>query len=202
MKVADQNSEQRRFTWIQFKEGNKEAFAKLYNLYIDHLFSYGLKICSNKEIVKDAVQEIFIDLFLRRKKITTSPDKLNYYLILALKRNLIKKIKSERRFYRGEIIAEKADSWEFSVEYDLMVKEQNEEIRQKIVETLKLLPEKQKEAIYLRFNESMDYPEISKIMGITIESSRKQIYRALKRVRNVLDREEFTILFYILEKIH
>lgn len=62
------------------------------------------------------------------------------------------------------------------------------------------LPEKQKEAVYLRFNEAMDYPEIAIILGITIESVRKQVYRALKTVRELLDNKSFTILFHFLQK--
>jgi RNA polymerase sigma factor (sigma-70 family) len=48
---------------------------------------------------------------------------------------------------------------------------------------LKNLPAKQKEALYLRYNESMEYPEIAQVLNISVESVRKQVYRALNSIR-------------------
>lgn len=80
--------------------------------------------------------------------------------------------------------------------------EQDEETRRKVVEALNQLPARQKEIIYLRFDEAMDYPAIAiaKLLGITIESVRKQVCRALKTVRELLDNKLFTILFHFLQK--
>ena len=52
------------------------------------------KLSMNKELVKDAIQEVFLDLYLKREKNKTNPENLKYYLILSLKRNLIKKLKN------------------------------------------------------------------------------------------------------------
>ncbi len=186
--------------WLRFKDGNKEAFAIFYNLHIDRLFHFGLKLCNDEDTIKDAIQEVFLDLYLKRGKNNTSPENLKYYLFLALKRNLIKKLKTNRRFEGGDLTEGKITDLEFSVEYQLIEKEQDEEIRRKVVDALNQLPEKQKEAVYLRFNEAMDYPEIAMILGITIESVRKQVYRALKTVRKLLDNKSITILFCFFEK--
>jgi RNA polymerase sigma factor (sigma-70 family) len=183
------------FVWSQFKDGDKEAFAFFYNLHIDRLFQYGLKLCKDEDIIKDAIQEIFLDLYLKRKKNNTAPENLKYYLFLALKRNLIKKLKSKRRFDSDKHIEGKITAMEFSVEYNLIENEQKEEIRHKVVDALGQLPDKQKEVVYLRFNEAMDYPEIAMLLGITIESVRKQVYRALKTLRELIDNKYITILF-------
>lgn len=184
---GDENNEYWHLTWLKFKDGDKEAFAVFYNLHIDRLYQYGLKLSNNDDTTKDAIQEVFIDLYLKRVKNTTTPENLKYYLFLALKRNLIKRIKSKRRFVGSKMSESKLTEIEFSIEYQLIEKEQNAELRTRVLNALKQLPDKQKEAIYLRFNESMDYPEIAIILGITIESVRKQVYRALKTVRKLLD---------------
>lgn len=186
-------------TWLQFKDGDKEAFTIFYNLYIDRLFQYGLKFCNDEDTIKDAIQEIFLDLYLNRKKNKSTPENLKYYLVLALKRNLIKKQKSKRRFDNNSLKNENIDL-EFSVEYQIIEKEQIEETRMKVVKALDQLPGKQKETVYLRFNEAMDYSEIASILGITVESVRKQVYRALKTVRELLDNKSNFILFYFQKK--
>lgn len=189
-----------RLTWLRFKNGDKEAFAIFYNLHIDRLYNYGLKICKDEENIKDAIQEVFLDLYLKREKNKATPENLKYYLLLSLKRNLIKKLKTSRRFDIGDLTEGKINDLEFSVEYEMIEKEQDEKIRKKVIEALDQLPNKQKEAVYLRFNESMDYQDIATILGINIESVRKQVYRALKTVREFVDNKSFTILFHFLQK--
>lgn len=189
-----------RFTWISFKDGDKEAFAIFYNLHIDRLYQYGLKFSNDECTIQDAIQDVFLDLYLKREKNNTTPENLKYYLLLALKRNLIKKLKSGRRFIRSKIADGRIADVEFSAEYQIIEMEQDEELRIKVIEALSHLPEKQKEVVYLRFNEAMDYPEIAIILGITIESVRKQVYRALNTVRELLDNKLFIILFHFLQK--
>ena len=53
-------------------------------------------------------------------------------------------------------------------------------------ELLENLPSRQKEAVYLRFVEGFDYEEISEVLNVSIESARKQIYRAVKSMRDQL----------------
>lgn len=200
MKEGNENRDYLQKIWLQFKDGDKEAFAIFYNLHIDRLYQYGLKFSNDEDTVKDAIQEVFLDLYLKRRSNQTTPENLKFYLLLALKRNLIKKLKTKRRFDGGKIADGKFSDWEFSPEYQMIEIEQDEETRHKVVEALNQLPDRQKEVIYLRFNESMDYPAIANLLGITIESVRKQVYRALKTVRELLDNKSVTILFHFLQK--
>jgi RNA polymerase sigma factor (sigma-70 family) len=195
-----ENTAYSRLTWLQFKDGDKEAFAILYNLHIDRLYQYGLKFSNDEDTIKDAIQEVFLDLYLKRAKNPTTPENLKYYLLLALKRNLIKKLKTKRRFNEGGISEGKFSDMEFSPEYQMIEMEQDEETRHKVVEALNRLPDRQKEVIYLRFNEALDYPAIANLLGITIESVRKQVYRALKSTKKLIDNKSFTILFHFLQK--
>ncbi len=189
-------------TWLRFKDGDKEAFAIFYNQHIDRLYQYGLKFCNDEETIKDAIQEVFLDLYLKREKNTIGPDHLKYYLLLALKRNLIKKLQSSRRFDQGKILEGKHAEPEFSIEYLLIEKEHEEEVKIKLTHALNQLPSKQKEAVYLRFNEALEYSEIATILGINVESVRKQVSRALKTIREILDNKSVAILFHFFQKKH
>lgn len=186
--------------WIRFQRGDKEAFALLYNLHIDSLFRYGCHLSKDESLVKDAIQEVFIDLYRTREKNKSGPEHLKYYLVLALKRNLIRKLTRQRRVEWGEI----KDNYDFEPVYNVETRwieqERQFEVNQKISEVINSLPAKQKEAIYLKFNESLDYPEIAKIMGITVESVRKQVYRALKQVREMFDIKGLIIFFQFFQK--
>lgn len=200
LKKGLENKEYWQLTWLQFKAGDKEAFAIFYNLHIDRLYQYGLKVSNDADTIKDAIQEVFLDLYLKRASNQTTPENLKFYLLLALKRNLIKKLKTKRKFDGGEVSEGKFSGLDFSPEYQMIEMEQDAETRLKVVEALNQLPDRQKEIIYLRFNEAMDYPAIAVLLGITIESVRKQVYRALKTVRELLEHKSFTILFHFLQK--
>lgn len=180
--------------WSRFKSGDQEAFAILYNLHIEALYHYGTKLCKDKEAVKDALQELFLELFLKRNKMRISPENLKYYLFLALKRNLIKKMEAGRKISHGFNESVNFEP-EYSIEFQIIEQEKEAEINREVLNALNMLPSKQKEAVYLRYNESLEYKEIANILKISVESVRKQVYRALKTIRKIIGGESITILF-------
>jgi RNA polymerase sigma factor (sigma-70 family) len=187
--------------WSRFQSGNQEAFAILYNHHIQMLYSYGTKLCKDEEAVKDSLQELFMDLYLRKNKIRIDVDNLKYYLLLSLKRSLIKKMQADKKFKHH--IDESLDfKPEYSIEFQIMEHETDQENRLKILNALNQLPPKQKEAVYLRYNESLEYHEVANILNVTVESVRKQVYRALKTVRDIIDNQSITILFSFFSKKH
>lgn len=185
--------------WSRFKTGDQEAFAIIYNQHVDKLYAYGTKLCKDEEAVKDALQELFLELFLKREKIKVSPENLKFYLILALKRTLIKKLQSERK--TTHYFNETADFEPvYSIEFQIIEQEKDDEVNRKVLNALNQLPSKQKEAVYLHFNEALEYNEIAGILEITVESVRKQVYRALKTVRKIIGNDSLTIYFNLFVK--
>lgn len=179
----DSKTQHNQLIWENFKAGSKEAFAHLYNQYVQMLFRYGTKLCPCDDLVKDAIQEVFLDLYQKRKKNTTNPQNLKYYLILALKRNLIKKLQRNRKAVEEQIDFDLKFDPVYSAESIMIEAEEEQELAIKINKALRKLPPRQKEALYLRFNESLDYPEVAKLLGISVESARKQVCRAIKTLR-------------------
>ena len=171
--------------WSRYRRGDHEAFAILYNLHIDQLYHYGTKLCKDSDALKDSLQELFLELFLNRERIRTMPENLKYYLMLALKRNLVRKLKAGKLAMH---YPEKSLEFEpeYNIEFKIIEQENEEEIHNILMNALKKLPSKQKEAIYLRFNESLEYTEIANILEITVESVRKQIHRAIKTIRKII----------------
>jgi RNA polymerase sigma factor (sigma-70 family) len=185
--------------WSRYRTGDQEAFAILYNLHVDPLYHYGTKLCKDEAAVKDALQELFLELFLKREKISVAPENLKFYLLLALKRTLVKKLIADRKISHD--FNESLDfEPQYSIEFQIIEGEKEDEINKKVSGALKQLPAKQKEALYLRYNEALEYNEIAGILEITVESVRKQVHRALKTVRDIIGNEPHVILFSFLLK--
>jgi RNA polymerase sigma factor (sigma-70 family) len=151
--VLDQNGNI-EIIWKNFLSGNKEAFAFLYNNYINSLYRYGTKICKDDSLVKDAIQEVFLDLYMKREKNKTNPENLKYYLILALRRNLIKKLKRNRKMTNEYQINDVLFEPVYSIEQTIIKDEEESKQKKQIIDILNQLPAKKKEALYLRYNDN------------------------------------------------
>ncbi|MDO5974045.1 RNA polymerase sigma factor [Flavivirga jejuensis] len=190
------------YLWKSFLNGDDKSFSLIYQHHTNALLEYGYKLCYDHELVHDSLQEIFIDLFLRRKKNRVTIKNLKSYLFVSLRNSLIKKMTNSRKF--ESLIDKKNTEINFNVEYshqvNLINNEISKEVSEKLGKGITLLPSKQKEIIYLKFEEGMDYSEISNIMKISVESARKLMYRALLSLRKTLDPELFNIFILIFFK--
>jgi RNA polymerase sigma factor (sigma-70 family) len=198
--AVNETDEYWALNWGRFKEGDKGAFATIYNHHVDELFHYATKICADEYLVKDAIQEIFLELYLKRENIKIKFEFLRFYLVLAIKRNLIKKLQSNRKIF--QFGADRAVEFEveYSIEAQLIEEEGKLTITRRLLEAMNQLPAKQKEAIYLRFNQSLEYEEVAEILQISVESVRKQVYRAVKTLREILGNESSVILISVFQK--
>ena len=200
--MAANNSCDTNILWNSFLDGDDKAFDAVYYAFINALLSYGYKLTNDRELIHDAVQEIFMDLYQKRNKNHIPIRNLKAYLFIALKNAILKKILQNRIYEDKEVDDHLLDEFhiEYSFQDQLIRSEISEEKRLCLQNAIITLSSKQKEIIYLKFEEGLQYPEIAGLMGITIESARKQIYRALLSLRQILDNETFLILFSILRK--
>ena len=191
--------------WHLFLEGDDKCFALIYKNHIERLLLYGHKLCPDSEIVHDTIQEIFIQLFQRRNEVGTKIENLKAYLFVALRNSLIKKMVNKRKFEWLEV-NDRGDEPSFMVEYSyqdqLIEQEISTEVKSKLTQAVNRLPGKQKEIIYLKFEEEMNYKEISNILNISVESARKLLYRALLSLRDTLKTSSLqSIVLFFLKKV-
>lgn len=198
--MAVKNNNDIQSLWGSFLSGNDKAFAGLYHAFVHDLLSYGKKLCGDTNLVNDALQEIFLDLYLKRNKTQISSPKA--YLFTALKNTILKKQIQNRKFSSKEI--DFSTMSEFNIEYSFQDQIINAEISKEksalLQQAIVTLSPGQKEIIYLKFEQELEYSEIAQLMNITIESARKQLYRALVSLREVIDNELFLTLFYFFRK--
>ena len=55
--------------WQAFKEGDRAAFTQLYNLHIEDLLSYGYRVTSDRQLIKDSIQDLFLHLGRSRQNL-------------------------------------------------------------------------------------------------------------------------------------
>ena len=74
----------------------------------------------------------------------------------------------------------------FSYEVELINAQLSAEQKQKVSKVLEKLSQRQKEAIFLRYFDDLEYEEIASIMSINYQSVHNLIHRAIKILRENL----------------
>ncbi|NBC65620.1 MAG: sigma-70 family RNA polymerase sigma factor [Bacteroidetes bacterium] len=183
--------------WDQFVDGDHGSFKKLFHGYYDGLYVYGLKLCNEPNLVKDSIQNLFINIWERRDDLdhVESP---NVYLYVSLRRNILRKRKKQVR--SREIAEEAKDDFDihFGVEELIIKNELKQELKVKLHSALEQLSNKQKEVLYLHYYNGMSYGEIEEILSINRQSIRNHMYRAMETLRTVLDIDVMRLVITIL----
>ncbi|GJM29186.1 MAG: DNA-directed RNA polymerase sigma-70 factor [Cyclobacteriaceae bacterium] len=181
--------------WQLFRNGNNGVFELIYNRYVNLLANYGRRICSDDETLKDAIQDLFIDLWKNRTNLG-STNSIQYYLVKALRRNLVKKLKAARK---QVYTSDDPIGFELSPEMILINNESDRKLKEQLHESLNTLTCRQKEVIYLRFYCGMDFANISKIMGVNPQSAYNTVYRVLKVLREQMLHKIPILLIFLLQ---
>lgn len=182
--------------FAKFKEGDDHAFSFFYEFYINDLYAYGISLGGEKEVVKDAVQDIFLKIYFEKKDFA-SADHLKYFLLKSLKNSLYNIYKSKAVSTTTGISEEVLNfSITTTVLDQIIVEEDRSLIKQQVDDLLSKLTSRQKEAIYLRFMQELEYEEIAGIMDMTPHAVRKLISRSLKRLRE--DEQRLLICLFML----
>ncbi|MDX9883617.1 MAG: sigma-70 family RNA polymerase sigma factor [Prolixibacteraceae bacterium] len=188
--------------WHTFLDGDDHSFALIYRQFAPDLLGYGVRFNIGDDLVEDALQEVFIDLYLKRNLPGLKIENLKAYLFKALKNNILKKIVREKK--TGNANIDGVDECLFEPEYcfqDQLIKmEIDTSVKEKLRKAIINLSSKQKEIIYLRFEEELEYEDISSILNISVESARKQLYRALKNLRGAIGYQILSSLFIFFKK--
>lgn len=173
--------------WNKLRSGDEKALGNLYDLYIDILFSYGKQITNDRNHVKDAIHDLFLDLYKYRKNLSETSN-VKFYLLRSLKNKIIKKNDKKVISLERNIIEERKINTDYSesIEDDIIKKEMSKERALKVANALSLLSKTQRKAMALRFTQGKNYEEIAEIMGVTVQTSRTLIYRAIKELRKNL----------------
>ena len=171
--------------WSKFLHGNEQVLSLIYLRHANALFDYGCKMTSDRDLVKDAIQDIFCTLIRNRENLSGT-DNIRLYLFKAMKRKLVREIQKAHRLQSVDSESSIGFDLAFLHSFDHTEFELTEQQKTELVAAIDSLTERQKEAIYLRFTRGLDYKEISMIMNLNYQSSRALIHRAIAKLRDIL----------------
>lgn len=183
--------------WKSFIAGDDVSFYTLYDRYADKLYRYGSHFSKDKELVKDCIHDLFLELHKYRKNLSETSN-VQFYLFRSLRRILYKEQVKVIPIIVNENIYSSDDHPVFSHEYYLIAEETKQEEYKALNSAMKKLTNRQREGLSLKFEHGHSYAEIAEIMGVSIESARSVIYLALKELLKCLEEKGHTIQLLLL----
>lgn len=168
--------------WRRFRNGDATALAQIFNENYESLYSYGRKLIRDDDLVKDCVQNLFLRLWITRKNITAICS-VRPYLLKSLRHHVGDQMGSQKR--KRALHETWAPDLQVTFSHeDLLISIQtSQEQREILIQSLNLLPARQKEAIFLRFYEGLDYEKIADVMNLNVQSVRNLIYQSIKSIK-------------------
>jgi RNA polymerase sigma factor (sigma-70 family) len=182
--------------WQLFKRGDKESFQSIYFSHFNNLYEYGIRIVSDKESVKDSIHDLFLKLWNNRSNLGDIKN-IRPYLLVSLRAVLYNKQEKISRVKLVELDEQLPFEMAFSVESVFISKEIQTAQTQKLIDALNQLTPRQKEVIYLRYFEELDYEEIATIMEINVKATYKLMARGLETLRNLLNLSNTSLLILL-----
>jgi RNA polymerase sigma factor (sigma-70 family) len=170
--------------WRRIRMGDEQAFTAIFEKYHRTLYNYGSKLSTNSSLVEDAVQDVFIDIWRLRHNLTEHVTSVKFYLYRALRRRIhvaLDKFPSMEEI--SELDDEDTPANHTNSEAILIEAESSSVRAQRIQELLAQLPERQLEALTLRYFDDFSIEEIAEIMSVNEKSVRNFIYKALTSLR-------------------
>ncbi|EHO42577.1 RNA polymerase, sigma-24 subunit, ECF subfamily [Caldithrix abyssi DSM 13497] len=172
--------------WNAFRQGNPEALAEIFTMNYAALYNFAFTICHNDELSKDSIQELFTYLWEKRDKLAEVKS-IRLYLFTSLQRLLIKELKkSKSKEEKNKIYQDEFPDHAFSAQDLCIFEEINEHLKQKLKSALDEIPQRMREALYLKTYNNFSYKEISQIMNISSQVARNYVSEALHRLRKIL----------------
>lgn len=180
------------------KEGSREAFTMLYNLYADRLYSFALVQTKSKQMAEDVVQDTFLKLWNNRTN-------LNCYgnvqaLVFTMARNLIidafrrqvANIDIEAYFKLHEALPSTA-----SPEESLYFNETKEHLKQAKAK----LSNKECKIYEMSREQDMPIKKIAQTLNLSPQTVKNYLTSTLKVFRSQLRREQLLWLLSLLPMV-
>lgn len=174
--------------WIRFKLNDEKAFDQLVQARYRVLFNYGTRFTKDRDLIKDCIQDLFLELWNRRDAIVETPY-VTIYLIKAFRNNLLRRLRRETAnpFVSGETSEyENINTEELTAEHKWIANETLVSTKQSLQQAVDQLPKRQQEVVFLKFYQGLTNDDIAQVMDVEKQTVANFLYRAMTQLRTIL----------------
>lgn len=168
--------------WKAFLRGETSAFAQVYRHFYPLLYSYGMRMVGNRELIADTIQDLFVKLILNCRHLQPT-DNPKAYLLRAFRNKLLDSMQQFRPTEQVEAYREFMPLSE-EITGSLFAKDDKDWINErKLAQSIARLPARQREILYLYYIKEFGHKEIALILDMNLQSCRNLLSRTLAHLR-------------------
>jgi len=183
--------------WSDFIRGSKAAYAHIYRQHFSALYNYGYKLCQNRSLTEDCIQDVFLYILEHRASLSPT-NSVRFYLFKAVRSEIVKRLKKSLNIKGLETSGEDGFHLSFSYESSWLQVRISHEKSEQLLTVLNQLPARQKEAIFLRFYEGLSFAEVAEVMRVEQTSVYKVIYKAFASLQKKASLRDLLMLGLLL----
>lgn len=163
---------------------DKEKFLRLYNEYRHLMFYIAQSILNDEQLSEDAVQEAFLRIAKNFNKVgeISSPKCRNFVAIIT-KNVALTMHKKNQTFYNAE-------SFDENIEYKISDNTFEKISKKDLSDYISRLPESYRFPLYLYHLYGYTFKEISSLLSISVETSKKRVQRARQLIKQMIERDD------------
>src|SRR5579863_422329 len=169
--------------WRSMAEGDKGSFLLMYKTYYQALFCYGFSLSVDRELTKDCIQELFVEIWTTRSSLNKDVENVRSYLFTWLRRKISRELSRLAKESAFNEATEDSASIQASYEDLLIAFQQSDEKKEQLRSALSKLTRKQLEIIRLKFFENLSYRAIAERKSITPRTVYNTIYESIRLLR-------------------
>ncbi|MCY7350677.1 MAG: sigma-70 family RNA polymerase sigma factor [Cytophagaceae bacterium] len=178
--------------WNAFRQGEDVAFEALYRKFHPTLLRYGRKLVHDDAFIRDCIHDLFLHLHghratLRAFEPDPSADPVNYYLLASLRNLVVKRLTQQQRAdLNDEEFTREQEGLVMSTEEALIIEEFSSKQLRQLRQALDQLPQRQREALHLRYFENRSVEQIAVLMEMNYQSACNVLHRAVKNLTRLI----------------
>lgn len=173
--------------WELFQAGDQNAFATIYNDYVQVIYNYSRRFSDNEELIEDCIHGLFLDMWKNRVNLS-QPASIRYYLYASIKRRIYKEVLKRKDIlfddYSNLEVALKDSS--ASIEDQLISRQGKALQKTNLKQGLLQLSENQRKAILLKFYKNLSFQEISAVMNMSTDNIYKLVSRGISVLKKTV----------------
>lgn len=171
--------------WELFCQGDRAGYRALYSNYLNDLYTYGCYIVADQELVKDQIQELFIDLWKYKEGLHTVHN-VRQYLLKALRNRINKVLRQNKNVAYDAESSHPGQPIVLPIEHTLIDQQTQQDNKRRLQRAMLTLSARQREVISLLFYEKRSYEEAASLMEINVRSAYTLAWKALAALRKEL----------------
>jgi RNA polymerase sigma-70 factor (ECF subfamily) len=164
--------------------GDKEAFAQLYDLYVDTVFRYVLVRVGNRSLAEDLTSETFLRAMRRIDSFTWQGKDIAAWFVTIARNLIADHVKSAKfRFEVATADMRDADERVDAPDTEVLTRLRDE----RLVSAIRRLGPDQAECVTLRFLQGLSLADTAKVLGKSEGAVKQLQLRATRALRKALD---------------